>query len=66
VLEEVAAGRSVLVGRDWNEGGHKVTGTETRDGQEYVTIMNPHGKQESIARAEFEKRLRNVNYDPNA
>jgi hypothetical protein len=68
VLDEVAAGRSVLVGLDWNTGGHKVlvTGTETRDGQEYITIMNPHGRQESISRAEFEERLRNVNYDPNA
>lgn len=68
VMDELAAGRSVLVGLDWIGGGHKVlvTGTETRDGQEYLTIMNPWGRQESILRSEFEERLRNVNYDPNA
>ncbi|MBE2252944.1 MAG: hypothetical protein IAE78_25650 [Myxococcus sp.] len=68
VMDELAAGRSVLVGLDWTGGGHKVlvTGTETRDGQEYLTIMNPWGRQESILRSEFEERLRNVNYDPNA
>ena len=68
VLDEVAAGRSVLVGLQWGDGGHKVlvVGTETRDGQEYVKIINPWGREESIPKDDFEKRLRNVNYDPNA
>ncbi|MEW6432793.1 MAG: hypothetical protein AB1730_14915 [Myxococcota bacterium] len=68
VLDEVAAGRSVLVGMKWGDGGHKVlvTGTETRDGVEYVKIINPWGREELIPRDDFEARLRNVNYDPNA
>lgn len=68
VLDELAAGRSVLVGLKWGDGGHKVlvTGTETRDGVEYVKIINPWGREELIPRDDFEARLRNVNYDPNA
>lgn len=68
VMDELEAGRSVLVGLQWGDGGHKVlvVGTETRDGQEYVKIINPWGREESIPKDDFEKRLRNVNYDPNA
>lgn len=68
VMNELEAGRSVLVGLKWGDGGHKVlvTGTETRDGVEYVRIVNPWGRQELIPKDDFEARLRNVNYDPNA
>lgn len=68
VMDELKAGRSVLVGLDWGDGGHKVlvVGSETRDGKEYVKVINPWGREESIPRDDFEKRLRNVNYDPNA
>jgi hypothetical protein len=68
VLEELEAGRDVLVGLKWGSGGHKVlvTGTETRDGVEYVRIVNPWGRQELISVADFEANLRNVNYDPRA
>ncbi|MDP2275939.1 MAG: hypothetical protein Q8N23_19615 [Archangium sp.] len=68
VLDELKAGRDVLVGLTWGTGGHKVlvTGTETRDGVDYVKIVNPWGRQELISVADFEADLRNVNYDPNA
>ncbi len=68
VLEELKAGRDVLVGLKWGTGGHKVlvTGTENRDGVEYVKIINPWGRQELIPLADFEASLRNVNYDPAA
>lgn len=68
VLEELEAGRDVLVGIKWGTGGHKVlvTGTETRDGVEYLKIINPWGREELIPRDDFEERLRNVNYDPNS
>ncbi|MEW5743147.1 MAG: hypothetical protein AB1938_29805 [Myxococcota bacterium] len=68
VLEELAAGRSVLVALDWGTGSHKllVTGSETRDGVEYVRVVNPWGREELIPRDDFEARLKNVNYDPNA
>ncbi len=68
VMDELNAGRSVLVGLDWGGGGHKVlvVGSETRDGKDYVKIINPWGREESIPKDEFEQRLRNVNYDPNA
>ncbi len=66
VLRELEAGRTVLVGLRWGEGGHKVlvTGTESRDGVDYVRIINPWGREELIPRSDFEARLRNVNYDP--
>lgn len=66
VLSELEAGRSVVVGLKWGEGGHKVlaVGTETRDGVEYVKVINPWGREESIPREDFEARLRNVNFDP--
>ncbi|MDP1826742.1 MAG: hypothetical protein Q8L48_25955 [Archangium sp.] len=68
VLQELDAGRDVLVGIKWGDGGHKVlvTGTETRDGVDYVKIINPWGREELIPRDDFEARLRNVNYDPAA
>lgn len=52
MLEELAAGRDVLVGIKWGDGGHKVlvTGTETRDGVDYVKIINPWGREELIPR----------------
>lgn len=66
VLSELGEGRSVVVGLKWGEGGHKVlaVGTETRDGVDYVKIINPWGREESIPREDFEARLRNVNFDP--
>lgn len=66
VLSELEAGRNVLVGLQWGTGGHKVlvTGTETRDGVDYVKIINPWGREELIPKDDFEQRLRNVNYDP--
>lgn len=68
VLEELEKGRSVLVGLEWGDGGHKVlvTGTETRDGVEYLKVVNPWGREELIPKDDFQARLRNVNYDPNA
>ncbi|GMU59894.1 MAG: hypothetical protein AMXMBFR34_16570 [Myxococcaceae bacterium] len=68
VLEQVAAGHSPLVALKWGTGSHKllVTGTETRDGVEYVKVINPWGRVELIPRDDFEARLQNVNYDPNA
>ena len=35
-----------------------------RDGVEYVKIINPWGREESIPREDFEARLQNVNFDP--
>lgn len=66
ITDQVRNGESVVAGLSWNEGGHAVlvTGTEVRDGQEYVHIVNPWGREESIRRDEFEKRLIMVNYDP--
>ena len=66
VLSEANAGREVLVAIRWGTGSHKVlvTGSETRDGVEYVKIINPWGREELIPRADFESRLGNVNYDP--
>ena len=68
VLEELKAGRDVIVGIKWGTGGHKVlvTGTQTRDGVDYLKVINPWGREELIPRKDFEARLRNVNYDPTA
>lgn len=66
IVGQVKNGESVVAGLTWESGGHAVlvTGTETRDGQQYVTITNPWGREESIRLDEFEKRLLGVNYDP--
>lgn len=67
IEEELAAGRDVLIGVDWGDGGHKllVTGVEERDGERYFRVINPWGQVELIPVTEVEDRLRNVNYDPN-
>ncbi len=59
------AGRSVMVGLKWTSEGHQVLaiGTETRNGQEYVKIINPWGTEESIPRSEFDARLISTNYE---
>jgi hypothetical protein len=65
VLSELEAGRSVVVGLRWGDGGHKVlvVGTDTHDGQPCVRIVNPWGREELLRVEDFEARLRNVNYD---
>jgi hypothetical protein len=65
IQEELAAGRAVLVGLRWGGGGHKVvvTGTETLDGERWVTFINPWGQEERLPEAEFLERLRNLNYE---
>lgn len=68
---QTEAGHSVLVTLDWEDNDapmmwHKVlvTGFETVDGQEYVKYTNPWGQQERMPRDEFERRLREANWDP--
>ncbi len=64
---QLEAGRNVPVALSWGDDGyHKVlvTGTETVDGQEYVTYTNPWGREERMPREEFEARLADINYDP--
>jgi hypothetical protein len=65
---ETKAGRSVTVALDWGKGSHKVlvTGFEMRGGVEHVRYINPWGQVEVLPRKEFETRLKNLNYDPNA
>lgn len=61
---QLKAGRSVLVGLKWTREQHQVLaiGTEQRNGQEYVKIVNPWGTEESIPRSVFDERLVSVNY----
>ena len=63
---QLRAGATIPAGLEWDGGYHKVlvTGTETVDGQEYVTYINPWGREERMPREDFEARLTNVNYDP--
>lgn len=63
---ELAAGNQVPVAITYGTGLHKVliTGTETVDGVEYVKVINPWGREERIARDNFEGRLQDINYDP--
>ncbi|MDY7225086.1 hypothetical protein [Hyalangium rubrum] len=65
---QLEAGRNVPVALSWGDGYHKVlvTGTEVVDGQEYVTYINPWGREERMPREEFESRLADINYDPMA
>ena len=65
---QLRAGASVPVAVSWGDGYHKVlvTGTETVNGQEYVKYINPWGREERIPRADFEKRLADISYDPRA
>lgn len=66
VAAQLEAGKSVMVGLTWTEGGgHQVlaVGTEQRNGGEYVKIINPWGTEESIPRAEFDARLISTNYE---
>ncbi|MDQ3265211.1 MAG: hypothetical protein M3Y59_16390 [Myxococcota bacterium] len=70
IERQTAAGGSVLATLSWEDGGilqwHKivVTGMETVDGQEYVKYTNPWGQEERMPREEFERRLREANWDP--
>ncbi len=68
IRDQVAQGNSVLAAVAWGNGGHQllVTGTETVDGVEYVTYINPWGSVERMTMDEFKERLRAVNYDPAA
>jgi hypothetical protein len=61
-------GHSVLVGMQWGEGGHKVLviGSEKHNGVDCIRYVNPWGRVELMPVTEFEKRIHNVNYDPNA
>jgi hypothetical protein len=64
---QLEAGRNVPVALSWGENSyHKVlvTGTEEIDGKEYVTYINPWGREERMPREEFESRLADINYDP--
>lgn len=65
---QLRAGAAVPVALAWGDGYHKVlvTGTETVNGQEYVKYTNPWGREERIPRADFEKRLADISYDPRA
>lgn len=65
---QLRAGASVPVAVSWGDGYHKVlvTGTETVNGQEFVKYINPWGREERIPRADFEKRLADISYDPRA
>ncbi|MDX2010506.1 MAG: hypothetical protein SFW67_09965 [Myxococcaceae bacterium] len=61
---QLKAGKSLMVGLEWVSEGHHVlvVGTEQRADGEYVKIINPHGTEESIPRAEFDARLISANY----
>jgi hypothetical protein len=63
---QLEAGRNVPVALSWGDGYHKVlvTGTEEINGEEYVTYINPWGREERMPREEFESRLADINYDP--
>lgn len=65
---ELAAGNDVPVALHYGTGLHKVliTGMETVDGVEYVKLINPWGREERIARDDFQGRLVDINYDPTA
>lgn len=65
---ELAAGNDTPVAIHYGTGLHKVlvTGMETVDGVEYVKIINPWGREERIARDDFQDRLVDINYDPSA
>ncbi|HEX8706455.1 MAG TPA: hypothetical protein VF815_46905 [Myxococcaceae bacterium] len=69
---ELKSGQNVMAGiyfdKTGKEGGHKVlvTGTAREGGKDYIQYINPWGKQERMERAEFESRLKSINYDPNA
>lgn len=61
---QLAAGQSVpvllaLELTAWH--GVLVTGTETREGVEYVKLQNPWGQEQEMTRADFEKHLLAVN-----
>lgn len=60
MIAQLEKGHSVLAGINWQGmGGHEilVTGLETRDGQEYVRVINPWGREELIPRDEFQNNL---------
>lgn len=60
IVAQLKQGHSVLAGIDWQGlGGHEilVTGLETRDGKEYVRVINPWGREELIPRDEFQDSL---------
>jgi len=63
---ELAEGQTVPVAISWGTGYHKVlvTGSETVDGVEYIKYTNPWGREERMPRAEFERRLADVSWDP--
>ena len=65
IEEQLAKGKDVLAGLEWESGGHKVvvTGTETVNGQQYVNYINPWGREERMTRDEFMDRLNNFNYE---
>ncbi|MGV3622129.1 MAG: hypothetical protein ACO1OB_15000 [Archangium sp.] len=57
---QLEKGVSVLAGINYQGlGGHEllVTGLETRDGKEYVRVINPWGQEELIPREEFQENL---------
>lgn len=64
---ELKAGKQVLAGIKWGiankdgkiDGSHKVV--VSKIGKDRVYYTNPWGKEESMSRAEFEKRLHNYN-----
>lgn len=66
INEQLDAGRDVETGMRWGNGGHEVliTGTHTDpSGQEYVTYINPWGKEETLTKEEFLERVWSINYD---
>jgi hypothetical protein len=65
---QLRAGATVPVGLTWDPGNHKVlvTGTETVDGQPFITYLNPWGREERMPRADFQQRIIDLNDDPRA
>lgn len=65
LIERARAGESFFVGVRQMDGysGHKllVTGIIERDGEEYVTYVNPWGRVEAMPLSSFETRVRNAN-----
>lgn len=61
-IEQVQQGTTVVVGLRWPTASHAVVlrGVEERPGGRAVHIVNPWGREETLARAEFQERLVSV------
>lgn len=60
IVAQLEKGNTVLAGINYQGlGGHEllVTGMETRDGKEYVRVINPWGREELIHREQFQENL---------